>query len=121
MGKDMVGIRVRKKVRRALKRIAWDEHSNVSAVVENILTDYVLGELSYPDDDDDEPQLPLSRRADKAAFQLQSIISEAEGLEIEADHNGHIDQAVSDLEALAEAIRDAGVEDDDDDQDDEDD
>ena len=108
--RDMVGFRVRKKVRKRLKRLAWEDRRTLSSFVENLLTDYVAGELRYPDQET-EDDVPLSKRADKAAWELQNIISEAQSFEFEVDPGGHIDQASSDLEDFAEALRDAGAND----------
>ena len=112
MGKDVVGFRVRRKVRKRLKRIAWEERTTVSSLISNILTDYVRGELCYENDEDPEP-LPLSERADNASLELDSILSDVQTLELDSlNLDGTIQQAAKDLEDLAEGVRGSGVEDD---------
>ena len=107
----MVGFRVRNKVRKRLKRIAWENHMTMSSLVESILTSYVRGDLNYENGEEPE-ELPLSQRADNASVQLESILSDVQLLELDSlNLDGTIQQAAKDLEHLAEGVRSSGVED----------
>jgi len=111
MAKQVMGFTVRNKVRKRLKRIAWEHNVTVSSLIEAIVTGHLRGDFSY--ENGKEPEAPtLSERADNASMELESILADVQDLELALDLTGTIGLAAKELETLAEGVRSSGVEDD---------
>jgi len=102
--------RMRKPLRKAVKKLAYRHEVSASRFVEMVVVSYVKGKLQWVDEDgalEDPPELKLAPRAEAAAAELESIISEAELLDTNGDFHipdETIKQASRDLEDLAQSI-----------------
>ena len=102
--------RMRKSLRKVVKKLAYTSEMTPSRFVELVVVSYVKGKLQWVDDDgqlEDPPELKLAPRAEAAAAELESIISEAEFLDSDGDFHipdETIKQASRDLEDLAQNI-----------------
>lgn len=90
--------------------MAYRHEVSASRFVEMVVISYINGGLQWVDEDgalEDPPELKLAARAEAAAAELQSIISEAESMDTNDDFQiggMMIEQASRDLEDLAQNI-----------------
>ena len=93
-----------------MKQSAYESEMTVSYLVETVLIDFIRGDLAYDDDHDDALDAgdrDLSHRAERAASELESILSDADALELDDQsfREFPIEQASEGLTALAESVR----------------
>jgi len=119
MAKSMVGFRCGRKLRKRLKRLAWEDRMTVSTLVEVACLEYVRSGGGNEEEDDESPN--LADRADDAAIELESIVGDTRFLDYEevTFNESTVEEAAGHLEQLAIDIREAeeaaAEEDDDDD------